>query len=80
MAHDWKRNWVNFKFRIVEDIFQGRLPDLIQWTVRFAFGRLYFTDSQIIADKGAAMYQGQVQLASMTSSLFGTTCTSNPAR
>ena len=31
MAHDWLRNWVNFKFRIVEDLFQARMPDLIQW-------------------------------------------------
>jgi ABC-type uncharacterized transport system fused permease/ATPase subunit len=71
MTHDWLRNWVNFKFRIVEDVFQSRLPDLIQWIVRFSYGRLYFTDAQIIADKGAAMYQGQVQLASLSSSLFG---------
>ena len=38
--------------------------------VRFAYGRS-FTDEQVIADKGAQMYQGQVQLASMTQSLFG---------
>ena len=37
MAHDWLRNWVNFKFRIVEDLFQARLPDLIQWVVRFGY-------------------------------------------
>ena len=38
--------------------------------MRFAYGRS-FTDEQVIADKGAQMYQGQVQLASMTQSLFG---------
>lgn len=70
MTHDWLRNWVNFKFRIVEDLFQARMPDLIQWAVRFSYGRS-FTDAQVIADKGSQMYQGQVQLASMTQSLFG---------
>eukprot|EP01048_Picozoa_sp_COSAG05_P004914 COSAG05_NODE_279_length_12322_cov_79.874744_6_plen_104_part_00 len=70
MEHDWLRNWVNFKFRIVEDLFQTRFPDLIQWGVRFLYG-LSFSDTAIIADKGARMYQGQVQLASLTQSLFG---------
>jgi ABC-type uncharacterized transport system fused permease/ATPase subunit len=71
MVHDWKRNWVNFKFRIVEDIFRGRLPDIVQWVLRFAYGYLYFTDASVLADRGAAMFTGQVQLAAMTSMLFG---------
>lgn len=62
---------VNFKFRIVEDFFRGRLPDLVQWAVRFSFGFYGFTDAQVIADKGAAMFRGQTQLASMSSSIFG---------
>ena len=70
MRHDWLRNWVNFKFRIVEDLFQSRFPDLIQWTVRFYFGRLFFSDEKLLADRGAAMYRGQTQLASMTLQLF----------
>ena len=37
----------------------------------FSYGRLYFTDASIMADKGAAMYQGQVQLASLVQSQFG---------
>lgn len=41
MEHDWLRNWVLFKFRIVEDLFQKRMPDLIQWAVRFGCGHTH---------------------------------------
>ena len=66
------------KFRVVEDVFQARLPDLIQWVVRFSYGRLYFTDASIIADKGAAMYATRLILAGVLLGMAfkGTLCVS----
>ena len=43
----------------------------MQWVVRFAYGYLHFDDATVLADRGAAMFNGQIQLAAMTTHLFG---------
>jgi hypothetical protein len=40
-THDWLRLKANFKFQIVEDVFRSRVPDLLQWVLRFSYGLLY---------------------------------------
>ena len=38
LAHDWMRLVANFKFQIVEDVFRSRVPDILQWVLRFTYG------------------------------------------
>ena len=38
MEQDWVRNWCNFKYSIVENFFRARVPETLQWALRFTFG------------------------------------------
>lgn len=71
MALEWTRNWLTFKFRVVEDIFKQRIPDMLQWIIVFLYGYWYGgTDEQMLADKGAKVNLGQVYLQSLQVQLF----------
>ena len=70
--HEWERLWIDFKFRCVQDVFQTRIPDVLQWTIRFMYGYLYGgTDEQIIADKGATINVGQAYIMAMIPQITG---------
>lgn len=72
LAHDWLRLKANFKFQIVEDIFKNRIPDLLQWVLRFMYGYLKGgSDAEIVADGGASLNANQQQLVLMNGMVFG---------
>ena len=61
MEHDWSRMYMQFKVRVVSDVFQSRIPDIAQWVIRFAFGYLVAgSDADVLADQGAQLNHGQV--------------------
>jgi hypothetical protein len=52
----------------VEDFFRGRVPDLIQWLLRFGYG-LYGvqqTDAELLDDMGAKLNRGQTYLVNLS--------------
>ena len=72
MGLEWTRNWLTFKFRIVEDIFKQRLPDMIQWILVFAYALWEGgTDSEMMADHGQKVNIGVVYLQGLQGQLFG---------
>lgn len=72
MAHDWSRMFLQFKVRVVSDIFQSRIPEIAQYVIRFAFGYLVAgTDADVLADRGARLNHGQAYLMSTLPVLFG---------
>ena len=72
MAHDWKRNWMNFKLNIVQDIVQSRIPEVFQWTLRFGFGYLYGgSDEEVLADNGASLNRDQTYLMAVLPQIAG---------
>ena len=72
LAHDWMRLVANFKFQIVEDVFRSRVPDILQWVLRFTYGvSKGGTDEAILADGGADLNLRQTQLVSMSGMVFG---------
>lgn len=72
MAHDWSRMYMQFKVRVISDIFQSRIPEIAQYVIRFAFGYLVAgTDADIMADRGAQLNHGQAYLMSTLPVLFG---------
>ena len=61
MTLEWTRNWLTFKFRVIEDIFKQRIPDMLQWILVFAYGFWHGgSDADMLADKGAKVNLGQV--------------------
>ena len=72
MAHDWARMYMQFKVRVVSDIFQSRIPEIAQYVIRFAFGYLVAgSDADVLADHGARLNYGQAYLMSTLPVLFG---------
>jgi hypothetical protein len=37
MDLEWRRNYLTYKFRVVEDIFRQRVPDAIKWLLLFGY-------------------------------------------
>eukprot|EP01052_Picozoa_sp_SAG31_P009106 SAG31_NODE_472_length_15237_cov_3.424891_2_plen_674_part_00 len=65
MRHEWHRNFINFKLGLVQDLVQTRVPWVIQFVLRFAYGYLFGgTDAELIADRGQAVNAGQAYLMS----------------
>ena len=72
LEHDWMRLYANFKFQIVEDVFRSRVPDILQWVLRFTYGVTKGgTDEQILNDGGRQLNLAQSQLVSMSGMVFG---------
>ena len=54
MGQQWKLDLVNFRFRVVQDVFQSRFPEGANWAMRFAYGVMAGgSDAELLADKGA---------------------------
>lgn len=72
LAHDWVRIYANFKFQVFEDIFRSRVPDTLQWVLRFMYGynQKAGTDADILADAGEQLNKGQTELVLLCSSSF----------
>jgi ABC-type uncharacterized transport system fused permease/ATPase subunit len=71
MAHDWSRNFMQFKVRVVSDVFQARIPEVAQYVIRFAFGYLVVgSDAEVLADHGLQLNHGQTYLMSTLPVLF----------
>jgi ABC-type uncharacterized transport system fused permease/ATPase subunit len=72
MQLEWTRNWLTFKFRVIEDFFRARMPELIRWVMVFSYARLFGgTDAEMLADKGAKVNRGQTYLQTLCQQLFG---------
>eukprot|EP01044_Picomonas_judraskeda_P001456 COSAG03_NODE_88_length_13468_cov_4.757798_3_plen_650_part_00 len=71
MAHEWSRNFMQFKVRVVSDIFQSRIPEIAQYVIRFAFGYLVVgSDADVLVDHGQQLNFGQTYLMSTLPVLF----------
>ena len=47
------RHWCNFKFSVIADFFRSRVPETLQWVLRFFYGLIAGgTDADMLADKG----------------------------
>ena len=79
MTHDWKIQWLNFKFGAIEHIFQIRVPEVLKMCLRYYFAvKFGGTDAEIMADQGQDLNSGQqflltaqVRAVSRTSALAG---------
>ena len=71
MKHEWDRHLANFKFHLVDDVFRQRMPEIIQWILRFSYGIVAGgTDAEILADKGQKVFLGQQYVMQMAMSIF----------
>ena len=60
-----KRNWINFKLGCVQDLIETRVPDVVQWVLRFYYGiKFGGSDAEFLADKGQRVNAGQAYLMS----------------
>ena len=71
MTHEWDRHYANFKFQLVDDVFRQRIPETIQWILRFSYGiNAGGTDAEMLADKGQKVFLGQQYVMQMAMSIF----------
>jgi ABC-type uncharacterized transport system fused permease/ATPase subunit len=71
MTHEWDRHYANFKFQLVDDVFRQRMPEIIQWILRFSYGIVAGgTDAEMLADKGEKVFLGQQYVMQMAMSIF----------
>lgn len=57
MDHEWNRHWANCKFQCVDNVFRQRIPDVIQWILRFSYGlREGGTDAEMLAGPSARCF------------------------
>ena len=63
MAQEWYRLKVDFRFNCVKDIFERRIPDVLNWFILFRHGVQHGgTDEEMLADGGSAINTGQTQI------------------
>ena len=56
-------HYANFKYQIVEDLFRSRIPEVLQWVLRFSYGvSAGGSDAEMLADKGSTVFLGQQYL------------------
>ena len=68
MDHQWKTYTVEMKFNIIQDIFQTRVPEVLQWVLLFSFAVFHGgTDEAILADGAATVNRGQTYIMTMVS-------------
>lgn len=71
MAHQRICLNINTRFQIVKNIFESRIPDVLQWGIRFAYGLFYGgTDEEILMDGGAALNEGHTYVMTMIPQIF----------
>ena len=69
---EWERHYANFKYQIVEDLFRSRIPEVLQWVLRFSYGvSAGGTDAEMVADRGSKVFLGQQRLQEMAAMIFG---------
>jgi hypothetical protein len=55
----------------VDDVFRQRMPEIIQWVLRFSYGvTAGGTDAEMLADKGQKVFLGQQYVMQMAMSIF----------
>ena len=37
MKHQWITHWIDAKFQVIQDIFQTRIPEVLQWVLLFSY-------------------------------------------
>ena len=71
MALDWHKQILDFKFEFCQHVFQGFMPGIFQFILRFNYMvRAGGGDAEYLATKGAATYEGQWRIMTSNSILF----------
>ena len=71
MAHQRHVLDVDTRFNIIKNVFESRIPDILQWIIRFSYGYFYGgTDEEILADGGAALNEGHTYVMTMIPQIF----------
>ena len=69
---EWERHYANFKYQIAEDLFKARLPEILQWVLRFFVAvSAGGTNAEMVSDLGGSMFAMQHQLQQMANLIFG---------
>ena len=71
MQLEWTRNWLTFKFRVIEDFFRARMPEMIRWVMVFSYAHFFGgTDAEMLADNGAKVNRGTSALVHLLFDAF----------
>ena len=71
MKHQWLTLSIDAKFQVIQDVFQTRIPEVLQWVLLFAYAVIHGgTDAEIVADGAAKVNMGQQLLMTMIPAIF----------